>query len=116
MDMAVATREIPPNEWRSYFDEVSRELEGMRARVEITGRERIDQVEADGQLLTAISYDDRDDIVVIGVGAADLLEDLEHIVYHPRRITIASGDGNTTAFDIESAEGTHTLVRLEPSA
>ena len=67
--------------------------------------------------LAAMTYDDRDDIVVIGLaGAGGGREDLEHIVYRPRKIAVASGKDSTMVFDIEDAEGTRTLLSLAPTA
>ena len=115
--MTLTTREIPRSAWRSYFDEFSRDLEPMRARIEVLGREVGAQVEADRPSLAAITYDDRDDIVVIGLDApGGGPEDLEHIVYRPQKIAVASGKDSTMVFDIEDAEGTRTLLSLEPTA
>jgi hypothetical protein len=112
--MATTTREIPREEWRRYFDEFSRDLPDMHATVEVAGREIGAQVEAERPLLTGVTYDDKDDIVVIGLDApGGLQEDLEHIVYQPQKIYVAEGEGETI-FDIEDAEQVQTLVRLEP--
>jgi hypothetical protein len=111
--MATSTREIPQAEWRAYFDDFSRDLHDMMATVEVTGREIGAQVEAERPLLTGITYDHKDDIVVIGLDApGGIEEDLEHIVYHPQKIYVAEED-TETVFDIEDAEQVKTLVRLE---
>jgi hypothetical protein len=113
--MATSTREIPREEWRGYFDDFSRDLHDRTATVEVAGREIGAQVEAEHPLLTGISYDHKDDIVVIGLDApGGLQEDLEHIVYHPQKIYVAEGDGETI-FDIEDSDQVQTLVRLEPT-
>jgi hypothetical protein len=53
--------------------------------------------------------------VVIGLDAeGGLTEELEHIVYQPQKIYVASDEGGATTFDIEDAERHQTLVRLEP--
>jgi hypothetical protein len=114
--MAISTREIPPSEWKGYFDDFSRDLENLVATVEVAGADIGAQVEAERPLLTGMSYDDRNDIVVIGLDApGGLPEDLEHIVYHPLKIFVAEDDG-MTVFDIEDSEQRQTLVRLEPGA
>jgi hypothetical protein len=114
--MAISTREIPKPEWRGYFDDFSRDLRATRATVEVAGREIGAQVEADRPLLTGITYDDGDDIVVIGLDApGGIQEDLEHIVYHPTKIYVAEED-SMTVFDFEDAEQVQTLVRLEPAS
>jgi len=113
--MAISTREIPQSEWRGYFDDFSRDLQDLVATVEVTGRDVGAQVEAERPLLTGITYDDGDDIVVIGLDApGGLREDLEHVVYQPQKIYVAEEDG-VTIFDIEDSEQVKTLVRLEPA-
>ena len=60
---------------------------------------------------------DGDDILVIGLDASgETGEDLERIVYNPQTIYMASGDGAQMVFHVKDAEGTQTLVRLEPAA
>ena len=113
--MATTTREIPKTEWRSYFDDFSRDLHDVVATVEVAGKEVGAQVEAEHPLLTGMTYDDGDDILVIGLDApGGLQEDLEHIVYHPQKIYVAE-DGDVTVFDIEDPDQVKTLVRLEPA-
>jgi uncharacterized protein DUF5335 len=114
--MTSTTRELPRAEWRGYFDDFSRNLPALKATVEVAGTEIGVQVEAEQPLLTGITYDDGDDIVVIGLDApGGLPEDLERIVYHPQKIYVAEED-DVTIFDIEDSEEVKTLVRLEPAA
>jgi hypothetical protein len=113
--MAITTREIPQTEWRRYFDDFSRDLRELVATVEVAGRDVGAQVEAERPRLTGITYDDGDDIVVIGLDApGGIQEDLERIIYHPQKIYVAEEDG-VTIFDIEDSEQIQTLVRLEPA-
>ncbi|HWX95371.1 MAG TPA: DUF5335 family protein [Solirubrobacteraceae bacterium] len=114
--MATTTREIPQSEWRTYFDDFSRDLQDLVATVEVAGKDVGAQIEAERPLLTGITYDDGDDIVVIGLDApGGTQEDLEHVVYHPQKIYVAEED-SATIFDIEDSEQVQTLVRLEPVA
>jgi hypothetical protein len=114
--MAITTREIPPPEWRTYFDDFSRDLPEFVATVEVAGKDIGAQVEAERPTLTGMTYDDGDDILVIGLDApGGLPEDLERIVYHPTKIYVAEED-DMTIFDIEDSEGHQTLVRLAPAA
>jgi Family of unknown function (DUF5335) len=113
--MATTTREIPKSEWRGYFDDFSRDLRDLVATVEVAGKDVGAQVEAERPLLTGITYDDGDDILVIGLDApGGIQEDLERIVYHPQKIYVAEED-MVTIFDIEDSEQVQTLVRLEPA-
>jgi hypothetical protein len=113
--MAGTTREIVRAEWKGYFDDFSRELPDLRATVEVAGREIGAQVEAENPRLTGITYDDGDDIVVIALDApGEVLENVEHVVYHPQKIYVEEED-DVTVFDIEDSEEQKTLVRLEPA-
>jgi Family of unknown function (DUF5335) len=113
--MALETRELARGEWKPYFDDFSRDLERLLATVEVAGRDVGAQIEADRLILTGISYDDRDDIVVIGLDAeGGLTGELEHMVSQPQKIYVADGEDGTMTIDIDDAEGHKTLVRLEP--
>jgi hypothetical protein len=116
--MASDSQEIPRGEWRQYFDDFSRNLPALVASVEVDGPETGAQVEVEHGLLTGITYDDRDDIVVIGLDAppGGLGEDLERTISQPGRIYVAGEAGGEMVFDIEDAEGNKTLLRVEPAA
>ena len=114
--MTSASREIPREEWRTYFDGFSRDLPRLSATVEVIGEEVGAQTEAEGSRLTGISYDDRDEVLVIGLDApGGSAEDLERVVDKPQRIMLAGGPGETVVYDIEDAEGNKTLLRLDPA-
>ncbi len=115
--MALETREIQKSEWRTYFDDFSRDLRDLVATVEVDGVEVGAQIEAERPRLRGITYDDGDDILVIGLDSSGGTgEDLERIVYNPVTIYLASGDGGEMVFDVKDAEGTQTLVSLETAA
>ncbi len=108
------TNEIPRDRWRSYFDDLSRGLATMQATVEIDGPDLGAQVQAEGLLLSGITYDDRDDVLVVGLSPGGATESLEHLVSSPQRILVESSDAILpSAIDVEDAEGQRTLVRLQ---
>ena len=111
------TYELARDGWRDYFDELSRTLATTRATVEIDGPDLGAQIESEGLLLSAISYDDRDDILVVGLSPGGPAESIEHFVSGPQRIAIEeSSDGILpSTIEVEDAEGQQTLVRLEPA-
>jgi hypothetical protein len=114
--MAITTQEIPRDEWGPYFDEFSRNLGTVEATVEIEGRDLGAQIAADRLTLTGISYDHKDDVVVIGLAArGGTTEDYEHLVSQPQRIFVATSEAAEMALDIEDAEGHKTIVRLRPA-
>jgi hypothetical protein len=114
--MAASTREIPREQWREHFDELSRDLPALAASVEVLGEDLGAQVETARARLAGVSYDDRDDVLVIGLDApGGTPEDLERMVYNPHRIIRAEGADGEIVYDIEDAERIQTLLRLEPA-
>jgi hypothetical protein len=112
----VETDELPRDGWRAYFADLSRALTTTRATVEIDARELGAQVQAEDLVLSGISYDDRDDVVVIGLSPGGPAESLEHLVSSPQRIRVESSEGILpSAIEIEDAEDQLTLVRLAPA-
>jgi len=111
--MTSETREIPKSEWKSYFNDLSRVPSPPPfVTVQVDGDEIGAQIEAEHKtLLAGISYDNRDDVLVIGLGTADGHEQLEHLVSQPERIYVAEGDERT--IDVQDADGVTTLIRFE---
>jgi hypothetical protein len=113
--MAVTTQEIPRDAWRGYFDEFSKTMGTLEATVEVDGEDVGAQIIAERLVLTGITYDSKDDALVIGLDApgAPPPEDLEHFVYNPTKIWVATGDEMPPTFDIDDAEGHKTILKLE---
>jgi hypothetical protein len=85
--VADQTEELERAGWREYFDNLSRGLGAVEATVEVDGSDLGAQIEAENLVLTGISYDDRDDVVVVALAEPGRQrEDLEHLVYEPQRI------------------------------
>jgi hypothetical protein len=113
--MSVTTQEIPRDAWTRYFDEFSKTMGTLEATVEVDGPDVGAQTIAERLVLTGISYDHKDDVLVIGLDApgGPPPEDLQHMVANPTRIWVATGEDLTPTFDIDDSEGHKTLVRLE---
>jgi hypothetical protein len=110
--MTPATTEIPRGAWRSYFDDYSKHLPALEATVEVEDPELGPQIIADGLVLTGLTYDDRDDVFVIGL-ERDGEEVFEHLVEHPEKIVVAGIDG-LESIDVQDAERRQTIVSLQP--
>jgi sirohydrochlorin ferrochelatase len=112
--MASTTHELARDAWRPYFDELSRHLGTVEATVEVAGRDLGAQIAAERLVLRGISYDHKDDVLVIVLerGPEDR-EDYEHMVNRPQRIYVATGEGAEMTIDVEDGEGHQTLVHIE---
>lgn len=111
-----STQELTREAWRPYFDELSRHLGTLEATVEVAGQDIGDQIAAEGLVLSGITYDDRDDVLVIALEALGERAAFEHMVQHPQRIYIATGEGAELIVDVEDAGGHQTLVTLDRPA
>ncbi|HWF73327.1 MAG TPA: DUF5335 family protein [Solirubrobacteraceae bacterium] len=111
--MTPATTEIPRRDWRTYFDNFSRHLPALEATVEVDGRDLGAQVIAENMLLTGLTYDDRDDVFVIGL-AREGQEVMEHLVERPQQIMVAAID-ILESVDVRDAEERQTIVSLRPA-
>lgn len=111
------TRELSPETWGRYFDEVGAELMNADVSIEIiTAGER--QLEASNLALQALSYDRRDDVFEVSAahGTAHLPSVLRHLVDHPQRITVNSTAMAPTCITVDDRDGVRTVVRVEPPA
>jgi hypothetical protein len=115
--MATDTREIPREAWREYFDRLSKVMGTVKATVELTGPDVGDQFLSEDELvLTGITYDDKDDVLVVGLDVpGGHREELEHIIYRPQQVYAAGAPDLETqvVLDILDDEGHETLVRIE---
>jgi len=94
-------------QWQAYFDRVSRTLGAKRVMIEITGLGLGDQVEAEWIPLLGLSYDPKDDVLVV-VG-----EGLKHLISHPRQIHVEHELDWLQSVEAIDAEGNHHIVLLK---
>lgn len=114
--MAVATQEIPRELWPLYFESLTDALGTVEAKVEVVGQDVGAQVADERQILTDISYDDRDDVIIVGLGAPGSTTDrVGHLIEHPQHVLLATGEPPPleVTLDIEDGEHHQWLVRLE---
>jgi hypothetical protein len=114
--MAVTTQEISRQAWRLYLDELTDLLGTVEATVEVVGHDVGAQVADERQILTDITYDDRDDVIIVGLDAPDSIADrVEHLIEHPQQVLVATGEPPPLelTLDIEDGEHHQWLIRLE---
>lgn len=99
-------RKLDKKQWEAFFDGVSKLLEGKRAEIEVASLSLGDQVEAEWLPLVGIAYDPNDDLVEVA------LEDLDHLIQHPREIYMDDDVGGLLAIEIVTADDVRNIVKL----
>ena len=109
------TREIPRDGWEKFFSRFSNEHETQLVAVEVMSRDIGAQVEGRTVLLSGISLaDDAGTSLALMFDSVNG-EHLTHMVNNPTHVWIQQAPDKTDAtLEIESADGTKTLVRFPP--
>ena len=97
---------INKTEWERYCARVSDALAASEAEVEISSPNLGAQAETDWLPFIGITYDPNDDIIDIA------LEGVDHIIEHPRALSIDGGVGSLAVLEITDQDGTHHLLQL----
>lgn len=109
------TREVPRQEWSSFFDGFSREHQDWPTTIELISSDLGDQPEAEGEPLAGISLETKGSAagaieVMVGARRDD---SLTHTIPSPTHVWIRDGvDDADEALEIEAADGTKTLLRF----
>jgi Family of unknown function (DUF5335) len=98
-------RKLDKEEWRPFFDGLSKVLQGERAEIEVVSLALGDQVEAEWLLFFGITYDPKDDIVEIA------LDGIDHVIEKPREAYV-DGDNGFFSMEIVDVNGAHQIVKL----
>jgi hypothetical protein len=75
-------RNLEKENWRRFFDLISRTIQGQFVELEIAGPDFGDQVETDWALVEGLSYDEKSDILSI------LTSDVDHTISSPLEIVV----------------------------
>lgn len=109
----MATVEVPRDQWNKFFDDFSRQHEEWIVSIEVLGSDLGDQKEATSPFV-GISADLKDKESRITVMTGDARKGhLTHIVNTPTRVWFREPEGSAhEALELESADGTKTLLRF----
>jgi hypothetical protein len=113
--MATPTLEIPRETWLPYFNELSRLYQGWAVTIEIIAGDLGEHPRADDLPLQGLSYDpagSQAGDILVEVGDAGMPYET-HLIHKPRTVRAAvTNPGAEADLDIESEEGTTTLLRI----
>jgi hypothetical protein len=110
-EVQVAVHRIDRRGWQAFLDTFTRALVGKRAEIEVVSLDLGDQIAAEWLPLLGISYDQKNDMVVIA------LDGVDHMIRSPREIHADNVAGALIALEIVDGENRHQIIRFkEPLA
>ena len=107
------TMTVDRSQWVEQLDAVTREHEGDEITIEVLDKNWGDALETQRMPFSYVSYDTKDDVVIIGVGGASTAWPvlLRHMVWHPAEVSLAEV-GEATALRVTGPDGTVTLASI----
>lgn len=112
------TREIPPDQWRTFFTDFTRLYQDQHVNVE-TLRHSEHGVESrlcDLPLLGIVSAHEhgREEWIEVVVARGPWGPPATHSIAMPSRVCLAEEHGDAVALQVDSADGSVTMIRFEP--
>ena len=112
------TNEIPKQEWKGFFDEISRNRLAWQSRVEVLKEDIGAQVLAENLPLMGVMFEEKAD----GKGAIEIMLGGEpgaphqtHTIFDPTKAAFLENDRSAGGIlEIEDASGTKTLLEISP--
>ncbi len=115
------TATLNRSEWKNAFDQLTADCQGRHVTIELLDPVAGHQHEVERLPFSYISYDPKDDVVIVAVGgnSPQYPVVLRHMVWHPAAVDIAVEEVSGSAARIAEPDGTTTLVtffsdRTEP--
>jgi hypothetical protein len=110
----MATRNIPRESWKEFFDGFSRRHQGWLVDVEVLGADIGAQLEAEDLPLEGISADHQNKDISIALRRDGKV--IEHFVTKPKRVRVEEEGGAEVAIEIDSSSGPTTIVTFRAAA
>ena len=104
----MTTREIKKEEWKPFFDHLSKKggLEKKQAEVDVISLNLGDQLAAEWVPMFGIVYEPRTGILEI------MLEGLTHMIHHPRTIYVEEKQLELISIDVTDDNNIQHVIRL----
>lgn len=104
----MATRFIAKEDLQHYFDHFSSIMPTEQVEIEVAGLDVGDQIAAEWVPLEGITYDSKDDIIVV-----DLADKYQHVIKSPQEVSVEEDDDGLHAIEIKCGEGHMHLLKLK---
>ncbi len=103
----MAITQLEQERWQAYFDHLSSVMGSQLAEVEVAALNIGDQIAAEWVPVSGITYDPKDDVLVVA------LEGAEHVVRSPREVSVDEDDSGIRAITVICAEQHRHIIRLK---
>ena len=104
----MSTRKIERNDLKHYFDNLSNVLPASLVEIEVVGLDVGDQVESSGLKLTGVSYDPKDDNLLL-----NLDDKLEHCIGAPQEVYVDEDASGLHSLEILCGEGHRHIIKFK---
>ena len=98
---------LPQSDWAGWFGQLSRELQGKRAEIEVASLDLGDQIVAEWIPILGITYDPHNDLLDVA------LDRIDHLIRHPREIVVDLGPVGVSSVVVVDADGARQIVKLK---
>ncbi len=104
----MSIRKIERTDLKHYFDNLSKVLPAELIEIEVVGLDVGDQVESTGLKLNGISYDPKDDALVI-----NLDDKLQHHIDSPQQVYVEEDNSGLHSIEINCVKGHKHIVKFK---
>lgn len=92
--------------WKSYFDNVSRLLDGKRVEIEVASLAIGSQLAAEWLPALGVTYDEQADLLAV------MAEGLDHMIRHPREIFVQAEGDELQTISVTGDDGAIQIIRF----
>ena len=103
----MSVHQVEKNNWKAFFDTLTRTLVGRRAEVEVASLDLGDQIEAEWLPLIGMAYDPKDDLIEVA------LEGLDHMILKPRDVYVDFNVGGLIGLAVIDSDHVRQIIKLK---
>jgi len=103
----MATTQLEQERWRSYFDHLSSVMSTQLAEIEVAALDIGDQIAAEWVPVNGVTYDPKDDILVVD------LEGAQHVIRSPREVVVDEDNDGIHSIIVVCAEQHRHIIHLK---
>lgn len=102
----MSTTQLPKVEWQPFFDQISKNIQGNLAEIELNSLVLGNQIQTQWTPLFGISYDKRSDTIDV------IAEDLDHRISNPEKVYVEQTGLTLTSMEIIGHDHISQIIKL----